>query len=221
MSFQAFAITLRPKGGIIEDDLDAVSDYFVDKVDYYNVVTEMEGDRRHMHASFYFKKPMRKCNLNLALSRLRVRSGRYSLRNQWESMDSIWKVACKIKIIYNDGWEKYLEKDEKLTRIDSKMPEDDKIIEAMWAKPNSIPKKQTSPWFHKMEKLWYEMYDTGDDVQYNTVGDFLFVHMYDLRTINVIKNDKDIRAAVVNLCRFIKRAKQIDIDQYPGSTVAP
>lgn len=210
--FHAFAITLRPHGGMIQPDIDAFAAYCESKADYYNIVTEKKGQARHIHASMYFKdKKMRKSNINLEISRLRPLLGRYQFRSQWESMKSIWSKACKILIIYNDGWENYLQKDPDVTFIKAKMPEDMDELKKLWVAKNGIPKRQTSPWFHKMERLWYEEYDEGDEIEWHTVGDFMYKHMYNTRIINVIKNDRDIRAAVTNLIRFLKRQEKIDI----------
>ena len=68
--FQTYAFTLRPRGGVTEAQIAKLCKYCKNKAEWYKVVTEKEGDERHIHAVWVLKEAVTRGNVLTYLQRM-------------------------------------------------------------------------------------------------------------------------------------------------------
>lgn len=113
--FKAFALTIRPRGGIPKDgDLQKALEKWLYKFSYQLFSYEMEGKDRHLHAQIFSDDPKRRSDICKMLERIQAKH------------DPDWSPASKkvlqqgIKIAYNDKYLDYILKDTDETPEDYK-----------------------------------------------------------------------------------------------------
>ena len=67
MSYQAYAVTIRPREGITDEQICHVDDWIHKVCDYYHVITEKCDKERHLHAALFLKS----CTTRASCSRRR------------------------------------------------------------------------------------------------------------------------------------------------------
>ena len=55
MKYPSYSITLRPCGGIIQDDIDMLMKIIDKYAKYAYAITEKEDEERHIHVALYLK----------------------------------------------------------------------------------------------------------------------------------------------------------------------
>ena len=62
--YNTWAITIRPTGGIKNEQIEGVTNWIAKTCDYYHIITEKDGWERHLHAALFLKKDDHRSNLN-------------------------------------------------------------------------------------------------------------------------------------------------------------
>lgn len=111
---QAFAVTIRPKGGLTDEALALCIETLKKKSKMLYAITEMQDTARHLHAAAIWKEPSTVSHVNEYLRR--------KLQPLVEATESIAKIMIKTKTWYArnedeniigdwSGWEDYLLKE--------------------------------------------------------------------------------------------------------------
>ena len=108
--FQSFALTIRPRGGILKDGpLQKALETWLENWDYQLYAYEMEGESRHLHAQIFTNDPKRRSDICRRLERIQAKH------------DPDWSLASKrvlfsgIKVAYNDKYLDYILKEQNET----------------------------------------------------------------------------------------------------------
>jgi len=172
---------------------------------YYHVVTEKLDTDRHVHAALVLNKEMTKSNIITYWSRL------------FPNLTSEERRYCtEIKIWYNYDWlDQYLNKDDDTRVVQSSLPEAGFLNSYFPDKPTPERKSRCSPYYVKLEKLWFENITPGTHVNTVNVRNFLFDMMYSKRLIDVIRDDKGIVQVARHLTRFLNKSTTSTIELPP------
>ena len=65
--YTTWTITVRPHGGITNEQIAGVSKWITRTCDYYHIITHKDGSERHMHAAMFIKRETVRSNLNSCL----------------------------------------------------------------------------------------------------------------------------------------------------------
>ena len=212
---KAWAITIRPKNGITDADINMFKNFWLNKLAYKNrlyAVTEMDGDKRHIHGVFLTRRDndLRQDNLKRALNTILKRSfGERFSRH----------TLC-LKHVFNKDWEKvYCAKEMKdniiidtIGNYDDFLPSAEEQLEAI----NSKKSKVTDHYFHNLCELWeeynYKWNDKGFPLIWKVDAlNFLKDMMYGKKRISVIR-DKKCRVAVAEAFRDYQRGSWDAVD---------
>lgn len=205
--FHAFAFTFRPKVGISSEDIEDITKICETYFDYSCFITEKSGFEKHAHLQLFHESGTTKSN---ALKKFSVK-----LRQKWTSEGSNWVRAAASKdgqkIVYNDDWyTNYLKKqDDTIVILDNMPPKvEDRL--PFYAPPNSIPKKQCSPWYHSREKDYRNFYfEDKTPATPTKVYAVLAYHMNVKRDMQVIECRKQLKKKTFALVDFINQSDTI------------
>ena len=151
MKYKSYSITLRPKSGIIDDDITMVKKITLKYCKFYHIITEKEDDERHIHGAMYLQKSMTSSAFNQMFKRL--------LCTSFEKRDSVWRYAYSAHNMYNDDFvTKYLNKGDSTVTIMNKLP--DLLERNEYYADTVVPVRSLSrsadPYFKKLYDLYFE-----------------------------------------------------------------
>lgn len=210
--FKSYAITIRPRNGIDEDQLPLVTDWIKKRCSHYHIVTEKEGSARHLHAAMYLLTPVKRSNMTVVLGRLGKKIGM--------DAEEICVMNRGVRILYsNDFVTNYLDKDDDTVVIASCLPEMGSLNSFYPPKPvadvNQRKVAKHSKYYWELEKLWYEHKRPIDEPNTQNMRNFLFDMMYNKRLIPVIKDDKSILQVSRHLTRWVKKVDESTLELAP------
>lgn len=202
MSFQSFAVTLRPHHGISDGQVDKFVKWCRKKCKYFYVITEKDDENRHLHAGLFLLTAMSQSNLCTTLLRL------------YKDLEDVEKRVFRngIKVMYNMDWlDKYLKKGDSTIVVEDNLPESGHL-ESYFPEPKEKKKKEgANPYYEKLEKLWYEHKEPQYEINTINARHFLFKMMYAKDIIKVIGDDKKIIQTARHLVRRLKRLEESTI----------
>lgn len=199
---KSVAVTIRPRDGISDCQIQAFNAWALKKSRYSYTVTEKELEERHLHSALFFDEPIRHDNV------------KSSIMNLFPSLSTAEKrVAVKVKLVYSHDWISYLEKGDSTVVIHSNLPEVHSL-HAYFSPKSSTSKQKTneSSFYHKLERLWNEQVSPGTECNPRTCRDFLFDLMYNKRLIEPLRDDRTIVQVSRHLHRFINKYTQSCIE---------
>lgn len=218
---KALAITLRPRGGITDDDIAMFLNIVLDRTDWLHVITEKTDEERHIHAALYLKRETTVSAFTQTLKR--------KFEKSFDERKSIWKYATVVRTMYNDDFlSKYLideniegaKSEDESVVLETKLP-DEEVRASYYS--DVPPRKKTRPhgdaYYLKLEKLYYEhakQICEDDDCMCHTLSPsdkptleqierFLCRMMYKERRLNVISDSRKMRRVCKNLRCFIMK----------------
>lgn len=205
---KSVAVTLRPRGGVTDEDIALFMNIALDRVDYSYIITEKEGADRHIHAALYLKRETTLSAFNQIMKRKFLKTV--------EERESIWYHCYKGKQMYNDDWvQKYLmeenEEGAKATDecvvLEDNLPDEE--VRATYysevAQRKSSTGRTADPYYAKLIKMYMEKVPK-DRVGWNPnptlqeVHEFLYEEMMELR-IRVISDGRKYR----RVCKMLQR----------------
>lgn len=212
-AIRTFAITLRPRGGILDEQVDTLVKYIKKQCDYYYIITEKTGIERHIHAGIFLKKKKTKSNFTTDILRL------------YKDLDPEEKSVMRkgIRVMFNaDFLGEYMEKDDDTVVLEKNLPEASTMDSYFAEVP--LPKKKgpqaTDTFYDNLEKLWYEYKRPIDEPTPKNLRNFLMRMMNYERKIRVIADNRKIFYISNALARYISRQDYWDnqdwnqVDQY-------
>lgn len=206
--FSTFALTIRPRNGIDDGQLAVVTQWIRKRSTYYHIITEKSGPERHVHAALFLKQAVTKSNLTTILVRLCKDKLSFS-------PDELPILRKGIKILYNNDFiESYMDKDDATQVIATELPSQSHM--ESWFPPKPLKKAEKhSHYYWNLEELWYK--HQSPTIEFNTENarNFLFNLMYNLRTIPVIRDDKQIVQTARHLVRWLTKKDYSTIQLAP------
>lgn len=203
---KSYAITIRPRDGISEQQITKFCNYVTRKSIYYHVVTEGTMADRHIHAGVVFHKAAERRNVINEILRL------------YPELDAKERTVLRagIKIMYNNDWiNKYTEKngadvegsDGTREEIISCLPES-RHLDAYFppkpeAKSSEAKRKEHNKRYQQLEKLWFQYQTPGTEVNTPNCRAFLARMMYKENEINIPSQDKEIIQMARHLTRWL------------------
>lgn len=209
VKFKTYALTLRPRNGITEQQVEAFVAWIRKRSEHYHVVSEKTGHAKHVHAALYLKVSVSRSNFCVVYSRLLKKFG-------LDVEETV--VASKgVKILYNNDFVlKYLDKDDDTVVIASCLPEVSRLESFYPPKPEVNSRaEQHSQYYWRLEVLWFKYTSPEYEVHTANARDFLFKMMYSERCIAVIKDDRQIIQVARHLTRWLKRSTYSTIELPP------
>jgi len=209
---KSFAVTVRPRAGISDDEIKTFVSWTKKKCDYYYVITHKDHGDRHIHAGLFFKKSCTRSNLATQLLRL------------FKDMDVEEKQVLRkgIKMMYNNDFiDNYMSLDkveENPMVVVKSLPEQGTIDSYYSLCP--APKKKgpsaTDPFYANLEKLWFEFKRPIEETNPPNLRNFLMNMMNNERKIRVIADNKKIFMISVALSRYINKEESfhVEADQF-------
>ena len=211
---KSLALTLRPRGGITDDDIALFLNMVMDRTDYRHIILEKKDSERHIHAALYLRTETTLSAFNQMMKR--------KFEKIFEERQSIWKYAYKGKQMYNDDWVvQYLinanegegaKSEDECVVLESYLPDEEVRSTYYSDVPNA---KKTRPsgdaYFLKLEKLYYEMIPEGTlapsrDPTLQEIEHFLCVMMFKERKLRIITDSRKMRRVCKCLQKFICKA---------------
>ena len=194
-TFKSFSITIRPKDGITDEQIQKYCAFSKKKSLYCYIVTEKEASERHVHAALITDKATRVDNLQRSIINLYP-----------DFTNAEKRVAILVKPMYNFTWITYLQKGDSTVIVESNLPEVALLDSYFPEEPkNKVRSTVKSTYYGRLEKLWFE--NTTPDVDPIPVNcrNFLFDMMYNKRVIDPLRDDKTIIQVSRHLSRYIKK----------------
>lgn len=208
--FHTFAVTIRPRDGITDKQIETFVLWCKKQCLYYHVITEKTDYERHVHAAVFFNLKKTRSNVCTMMKRL------YKDLSSEEQ-----KVLLRgIKVMYNkDFVMNYMNKDDDTVIIESVLPESNHM-ESYFPPPKPAVSsdgrtKKCSAYYHELERLWYEHMEPHHEKNTMVIRDFLFKMMYSLRVIPVMRDDNTIRQTARHLCRWLNKSESCPTDFLP------
>lgn len=198
--YPAFAVTIRPKGGVNTDWKDCLMKVLNKSAKNWKVVQEqVEGPgTEHYHLGVVFNKAM---SLSNATQRFRR-----AFKDLIESSGSNKFTAIKVKRWFQGtGWDEYMEKDgEEAFTIATNIDGD--IKDMLWPHVPEAERKRKVNWAEMVhyEKLWEDERDVKP-VKPEDCVQFLNEMAYAKRKLALPKTGKELRCKAVHLYRFINK----------------
>lgn len=203
---KAWAITIRPKNGISDKNIKEFSKWlekfaFEDRL---YAVTEMTGEKRHIHGVFLTvsDKDKRQDNLKRDINKV-LKS---SLGECWS------KHTLKLKYCYNSDWiDKYCAKEHKDNVIYDTLGDYDDFLPTAEEQLQAIKKSKESiadTYFNNLSELWdeykFEWTPEGSWLHYKIDAlKFLGAMMYEHKRINVVRD----RKCIINIAEGFRNYK--------------
>lgn len=209
MSYQSYAVTIRPREGVTDEHIDKFCDWVIKVCDYYYVITEKTDKERHIHAGLFLRSCTTRSNLNNRI--LAIKGFDFDLTEK--------KILRQgTRIMYNSDFiMQYCQKegdmyDRSVQIIDnvSHMPET--VMEAYF--PEKEDKRMSkefngSTWYVKMEQHWKDYEAEGKHcvkwIDEEHVRSFLHQLMYIDRKIEVIDDPRRLAGKVKSLVKFLEQ----------------
>lgn len=185
--FTTFAVTIRPRSGVTENDINKFCLFVKKHCEYYYIITEKEGDERHIHSALFFKIPKTRSNISTYLCRL------------FKDLDSDEKSVLQkgVKILYSNSFlVDYMNKGDGTIVIERNLPEIDVLDNFYPPKPISNQNARRLNMHTTMEEyenLWRTHMSSLVEVNTSTVRDFLFDMQYNKRVIGLMDDKKLIQ----------------------------
>ena len=209
--YRSFAITIRPLNGLVPDtEYEARVLAYIKKAEHYVYAFEMENTARHIHAQVWFTSPRSINDIRKTFFRI------------GEQHDPDWgfsskKVTSKgIKIAYNDDFIDYITKQyttpdwstAPLANIpldtSQYYPSKEEQAEVM---AKSAINKAADPYFARLKHIWEQENPdyvfTFPKTELIDIPHFYFKHMFDEKTIPVIRDAKNRKASCKCLYYYI------------------
>lgn len=188
--FSTFAITIRPRSGISEDDIKKYCAFVKKHCSYYYIITEKEDDERHIHSAIFFKIPKTRSNVTTYLSRL--------FKHYDSEEKRVLNNGCKI-LYNNDFITSYMNKGDDTVVIERNLPEISQLEAYYPPKPEVSTAEQRRLHMHSTmisyEQYWHQYMSPIAEVNTSTVRDFLFDLQYNKRVIGLLDDKKLIQHA--------------------------
>lgn len=192
---RTFAVTFRPRDGVVLGHTRALTDYCHKKCDYYHIITEKDEHEKHIHAALVYSQDMTRSRVCIEMKRL------------WKIDDPDERMVLNkgVKLMYNESWiQQYLEKGDMTQVIASNLPEIatlDKLFKPM---EEYFPdRKDRRSEMDILEALWHEHRGPGCEINYSNCKDFMFDIMYNKRIYRVLKDDRAILQTARHLRRYL------------------
>ena len=208
--YLTWAFTLRPRDGVTDKQVEKMEKYLHNHAQYWKIITEKEGDQRHMHTAFVLKNPSSKSNVAVYLTRM------------YKDLDAEETAIMRqgLKIWYNKDFLDYLDKDDDTVVISSNLPEVSHLEAFFPPKPVVLApgqKKQLAnhAMLENLEKLWMEHVPTHYVVNTENARNFMWSMMYEKRLIGVILDDKRIDQVSRALVRWMLKANTCTVPLPP------
>jgi hypothetical protein len=158
-AYSTFAITVRPRAGITNAQIDGITKWIARTCDYYHIITEKDGSERHLHAGLFMRKDSTRSNLNNCLLALTC------LKSLEENEKRVLREGTKIMYDWNFV-NVYLKKEDPFHKdIATVLPSiDEREIVGEQRFPAKDDKRmehkfEGDPWLLKMEALFKEWMD--------------------------------------------------------------
>lgn len=197
--FTTFAVTIRPRSGVTDCDIQLFADYVRKHCQFYRIVTEEEDDSRHIHSALYFKTDLSLSNLKLTLKRLFKHFDREEQIN----------INRSVKILYNNDWIDYIDKCNDRVVIENNLPEL-ACLESWYPPKPDVKSYERRLYMHdtmqSYEKYWLEYMSSTAIVNTSVVRDFLFALQYKHRVIGLL-DDKKLSQHAKWFCRWMHKAE--------------
>jgi hypothetical protein len=228
MKYLSYSITLRPCGGIIQEDIKSLCKIIKKYCKYAYAITEKEGEERHIHAALYLNKEKSVSAFNQIMKR--------EFFISVVERESIWGVCYKGKPMYNDSFvNDYLinqvkdgkGKTDKVEVLYENLPPNEKRLEYYKdIVPRKVNRNTGDPYFAKLERMYYEHIEHNElapDRQ-PTLQDmehFICEMMFKHRRIKVITDSRKMRRVCKCLQRYIMKSigycwRQGDVENEHG-----
>jgi hypothetical protein len=197
--FKTYALTLRPRNGVNQEQVNEITSWIRKRSDHYHIVTEKTEGAKHVHAALYLKVSVTRSNFCVVYSRL--------LKKFNLDFEEIVVAKKGVRILYNNDFVlKYLDKDDDTVVVASSLPEVSRL--QAWYPPRPELKtkiEQHSKYYWQLENLWKKHTPVYYEVNTVNARNFLFNMMYNERCLSVIKEDRQIIQVARHLVRWIKR----------------
>lgn len=187
--FTTYSITVRPRSGITDQQVQKFCKWVKKQCEYYYVITEKLEDERHIHSALYFKAPKKRSNVSQLLLQI------------FKELDAEEKSVLQkgVKILYSNSFlTDYMNKGDNTVVIERNLPELDVL-------DNFYPPKPLSPanarrlnmhaTMEQYENLWRTHVSSLVEVNTSSVRDFLFDMQYNKRVIGLMDDKKVIQHA--------------------------
>lgn len=220
---KSLAITLRPRGGITDDDIALFLNTVMDRTEFRHVILEKSEAERHLHAALYLRNETTVSAFGQLMKR--------KFEKSFDERKSIWKYAYKGTQMYNDDFLKnYLiganegegaKSEDECVVLESHLPSEEVRKTYYTDTPNAKKTRPTGDAYYlKLEKLYYEhakqhceqdgctcrQLRPTDKPTLEQIEEFLSDIMYRQRRINVIQDSRKMRRVCKNLRCFIMKA---------------
>lgn len=204
MAYRSWCLTFRPKEGITDDQIDAISQW-LQKADWHIAVLHNHGEARHMHMSVWLEKSTTKSNLNNRFLSIKGIEGTLSSVEQ-----KVFRAGTKIQ--YNSDFVcNYMQTHDDPRVVTERLPEcklednaTSEILCAYYPEPDDTRAKREfkgTPWYVEMEKKWHEA--PPQQITEESVKIFVHHHMFVARTIHVIDDPKRLAHKIAALVKFL------------------
>lgn len=185
--FTTYALTVRPRSGVTDNDISVLVRFIKKHCEYYYVITEKLSDERHIHAALFLKCSKTRSNVCTYVTRL------------YKHFDSEERNVLQkgVKILYSNSFlTEYMNKDDDTVVIERNLPELN-VLDAYYPpKPISTDAKRRLNLHATMEQyesLWRTHVSSLTEVNTKTVRDFLFDMQYNERLIGLMDDKKLIQ----------------------------
>lgn len=205
--YSSYALTIRPRNGITQEQIRSVCDWISKRSTYYHVVTEKLDHERHIHAGLFLRQPVTRSNMQTNLTRLGQSLGLDS--------DEMKVLNAGLKIMYSADWIfNYLDKDDSTQVVLDNLPERHHIETYLPPPLEDVPSRveKKSKFYWKLESLWYLHVNPGTEINTRNARDFLFDVMYNKRLIDILRDDKVIIQVARHLVRFLNKSSESTIE---------
>lgn len=205
MSYQTFAITIRPRGGVTPDDQDLFDTWVKKKAKYYFLAKEKKDtDGEHIHAGIVMPKEWKMSNMRLTLKRLFP---------TWE--EECLKHGIKCTVWYSiDFYEEYCQKEDDENIYDLNMPEDHDDI-PFPPKDDKQMKRPISIWYHNLEEKWLAQ-DPVPTPTLQAIKEFVMKRMVVDRDLEIIADPRVFSQRCEALQRYINQDYTFPADEVLG-----
>lgn len=212
MKYQSYSITLRPYGGVTQDDIDMLMKLILKYTKYAYAITEKEDEERHIHAALYLKEEKTLSAFNQLMKR--------QFYDSVVERQSIWGVCYKAKPMYNDAWvAEYCmgqtkdgkPKADKMEVLYNHLPANEKRLEYYKdIVPRKINRNTGDPYFAKLERLYYEHVEHNElapcrEPTLQEMETFICEMMFKHRKIKVITDSRKMRRTCHCLQKYIMK----------------
>jgi len=211
--YPSFSGTIRPKGGITQDWVDALmkllnkgAHQWKVVCEKYNSVEEEYTAESHLHFGVIWKNPMSAGNCKQKVERFfkaAIKKG--DIEN---AEGTNLKVAILMKRWYEgSGWDEYMDKD---MDVDTKVEAiniDKDIRDYLWPNIPVEDRKRKAAWaeYAGLERIWKEERKDSMPAKPEDCAQFFNEMAYAKRRIGLPKTGKEMRCKAVHLFRYLHK----------------